>query len=1070
MKTSYWGFVFCFALCLYGGNLLAVDDVDTDNDGIPDSVEIANGYDPATPTRIVYVDGTRSDDSGDGLSEATAKKSIKAGVNAAKIADVESVVIVGPGVYTGEDNRGINFDGYNIKLRSKRGSPETIVDLQRQGIFLSVKNHESKANSWLEGFTIKNGQGQYNGGAVEVGNSSGLTVKNCVFRDNWVGGSGGALYAYNSEVDIQNTKFFNNQYRQNDDYGYPESGGGALYFGSGTYNVTNSEFLNNSATNGGAISLSGGNLTLTSCAFRSNMATYGGVLYLYYSGTVNMTNCLVLDNTANYYGFMNCGYDNNVTITNSTILNSVSKNNVDLYIDGTLNMYNSIFNGSYSGTPTSIAYSCTAQDSSALGTGNISVDPQVTAAGYLKSTSPCIDTASADYTPNKDYDNQNRPIGSAPDMGCFEFLDSDNDGIPDNVEIASGMDPDDASDASGDADNDGLNNLQEFLAGTHPGKADSDDDGIADGVELAQGYNPVFYTLMVYVDPSKSDDSGDGLSQATAKKTIKAAVELCSKTLENVIMLMPGTYSGENNRGFDLDGFNIKICSTAGAGETIIDLEDSSRFIYLRNASQQSLIEGLTICNGNADYGSAIRIDNMSPVVKNCIFKDNYASQRGTVYFGSSAGQIINCAFDGNEGDRGGAVALIGNSVTAIENSIFSSNYARNYGGAIYINDGAGATVSTTKFLYNKAVREGGAISFSGNNTLTVTNTLFNKNIAKENNSDILADESAQQQCILTNVTIINGISTNGQVCRFDGIPSITNSIIQGGVAYNSERPLTANNNCTSNDWSELGAGNIQSAPQLTSNGYPLSSSPCINAGTTTNAPAKDIDGISRPVGSGIDIGCYEYQDSDSDGIPDNVEIAAGLNPNDPSDAALDLDGDGISNLDEFRLGTSLTSTDTDGDGISDNVELAAGYNPVVFTRIIYVDAAKADDSGAGTSETTAKKSIKAAVNASKTLFENVILVKSGTYSGVDNRGINFGGYDIKLRSQEGAAVTIIDLEENGPFITLNSGETTNSWLDGFTIRNGYTASYGIAVYLNNAGMDIRNCILPFMPRAGRYE
>ena len=75
MKTSYWGFVFCFALCLYGGNLLAVDDVDTDNDGIPDSVEIANGYDPATPTRIVYVDGTRSDDSGDGLSEATAKKS-----------------------------------------------------------------------------------------------------------------------------------------------------------------------------------------------------------------------------------------------------------------------------------------------------------------------------------------------------------------------------------------------------------------------------------------------------------------------------------------------------------------------------------------------------------------------------------------------------------------------------------------------------------------------------------------------------------------------------------------------------------------------------------------------------------------------------------------------------------------------------------------------------------------------------------------------------------------------------------------------------------------------------------
>ena len=495
--TRYFAFVFFTALCFYGGSsLIAAEEADADNDGIPDSVEVAQGYDPATPTRIIYVDCTRSDDSGDGLSEATAKRSIRAGVDAAKIADVENVVIVAPGIYTGPDNREINFGGYNIKLRSKRGSPETIVDLQRQGIFLYVKSHESKENTWLDGFTIKNGQGQYNGGAVEVSNSSGLTVKNCVFSDNRVGGSGGALYAYNSNVDVFNTRFFNNHYKQNEDSGYPESGGGAIYFGSGTYNVSNSEFLNNSATNGGAINLSEGTLNLTSCAFRNNMATYGGVLYMYYSGTVNLTNCLVLNNSANYYGFMNCGYGSNVTITNSTILNSVSKSGADLYIDGTLNMYNSIFNGNYTGTPAEIAYSCTTQDCSSLGAGNISADPQVTAAGYLKVNSPCIDTGSADYAPEKDYAGQSRPVGSAPDMGCFEFLDSDSDGIPDCVEIAAGMNPNDASDASGDADNDGLTNLQEFQSGTNPGKADSDDDGIADGVELAQGYDPIFYTLM----------------------------------------------------------------------------------------------------------------------------------------------------------------------------------------------------------------------------------------------------------------------------------------------------------------------------------------------------------------------------------------------------------------------------------------------------------------------------------------------------------------------------------------------------------------------------------------------
>jgi hypothetical protein len=45
-------------------------------------------------------------------------------------------------------------------------------------------------------------------------------------------------------------------------------------------------------------------------------------------------------------------------------------------------------------------------------------------------------------------------------------------------------------------------------------------------------------------------------------------------------------------------------------------------------------------------------------------------------------------------------------------------------------------------------------------------------------------------------------------------------------------------------------------------------------------------------------------QDSDGDGMPDAWEIANGLNPNDPSDAALDPDGDGRSNLQEFLDGT----------------------------------------------------------------------------------------------------------------------------------------------------------------------
>jgi len=48
--------------------------------------------------------------------------------------------------------------------------------------------------------------------------------------------------------------------------------------------------------------------------------------------------------------------------------------------------------------------------------------------------------------------------------------------------------------------------------------------------------------------------------------------------------------------------------------------------------------------------------------------------------------------------------------------------------------------------------------------------------------------------------------------------------------------------------------------------------------------------------------------DSDGDGLPDNWEVAYGLNPNNAADANQDPDGDGLTNWQEFQQGTSPTS------------------------------------------------------------------------------------------------------------------------------------------------------------------
>ena len=90
--------------------------------------------------------------------------------------------------------------------------------------------------------------------------------------------------------------------------------------------------------------------------------------------------------------------------------------------------------------------------------------------------------------------------------------------------------------------------------------------------------------------------------------------------------------------------------------------------------------------------------------------------------------------------------------------------------------------------------------------------------------------------------------------------------------------------------------------------------------------------------------------DTDGDGMPDAWESARGLGPFDWRDAAEDADGDGLSNLDEFLAGSDVRLADTDGDGVSDGDELrlfmsdplAADFDGSVSTNAV-LDAASPD-------------------------------------------------------------------------------------------------------------------------------
>ncbi len=76
--------------------------------------------------------------------------------------------------------------------------------------------------------------------------------------------------------------------------------------------------------------------------------------------------------------------------------------------------------------------------------------------------------------------------------------------------------------------------------------------------------------------------------------------------------------------------------------------------------------------------------------------------------------------------------------------------------------------------------------------------------------------------------------------------------------------------------------------------------------------------------------------DADGDGIPDDLEIANGLNPNNPVDAEEDTDRDGLTNKQELQeFGTNMRLADSDSDGILDGEEVVAGQDGFITSALL---------------------------------------------------------------------------------------------------------------------------------------
>lgn len=210
-----------------------------------------------------------------------------------------------------------------------------------------------------------------------------------------------------------------------------------------------------SFSGGGLFVRAGGNITINACIFSDNTATgffqdpNAGGAFLRAAGTLTLTNSTFRDNVADILGggvYIFGEPGENVIVTNNTFSGNTSKSStiggggIYMKLWGTTDIYNNIIwgNTASSGGDIYLAKSTSTVNlynndfndlayddgTNLTQVNNIDQNPLLTTDSHIQESSPCIDAGNngAPLLPALDFEDDNRIIGSAPDIGADEYL------------------------------------------------------------------------------------------------------------------------------------------------------------------------------------------------------------------------------------------------------------------------------------------------------------------------------------------------------------------------------------------------------------------------------------------------------------------------------------------------------------------------------------------------------------------------------------------------------------------------------------------------------------------------
>lgn len=604
--------------------------------------------------------------------------------------------------------------------------------------------------------------------------------------------------------------------------------------------------------------------------------------------------------------------------------------------------------------------------------------------------------------------------------------------------------------------------------------------------------------------------------------TIQAAIDDCNNG--DVVIAESNIYTGTGNRDIDFNGKAITVRSTDPndpniVAATVIDCEGSGRGFYFHSGEgPNSILSGLTIKRGKVTdrpgVGGGIYCSGSSPTIEKCVITDNhvygtngYFSNKhggdacgGGMYFSSSSTAVIRCTFNSNtsEGGKGynstvnfsyssdggngagGGMYCESNSAVTVRNCIFQGN--RTCGG----DGGDGAFIELPPDLFiivypgNGGDGYGGGVYCSEDSPLQIIGCSMYANEAVRGNRGSGGGGS-------------NGISRGGGVY---GNAEVENCIVWANTAISSPQiygdPVVSYSDVEDGF---SGEGNIDADPCFIDPAggdyHLLFDSPCVGEGDPNYEPVPretDIDGDSRIIDGRIDIGADEFNPEIPflEISPDLFEFEAMKNGPNPAPQILFVsnsqggvltwvvtedcnwlevypeNGQCTDEVNEVTLNVDIS-------GIAAgfyNCELTINADGTLNSPQVATATLRIYDEDGVLKVPSEYGTIQAAIDVARP--SDTVIVAEGTYTGVGNKDLDYGGKAITVRSIDPedpcvVAETVIDCENSGRGFYFHNGEEADSVLTGFTIKRGRVQgrpARGGGIYCSGSSPTIMNCII----------